>query len=83
MAKSKTMTVTNNVQYCLKTLKKAADALPPGEQRDEARKAIKYLMETAEGKTQIRRGGDCNWGRIIPTWELEKTHKFYKPKPKK
>lgn len=80
MSKSKTITVTNNIRYCLKTLKKAVEALPPGEQKKEASAAITYMLETAEGKTQIRRGGDCNWGRIIPPYMLEKTHKFYKPK---
>ena len=80
MAKSKTITVTNNVKYCLKILKKAVTALPPGDQKKEAQNAIKYMMETAEGKVQIRRGADCNWGRIIPTWLLPKTHKYFKPK---
>ena len=83
MAKSKTITVTNNVQYCLKTLRKAVDALPAGEQKDEARNAMRYLLDTAAGKTQIRRGSDCNWGRVIPTWQLAKTHKYYKPKSSK
>ncbi len=80
MPKSKTITVTKNVRYCLDILKKTANALPPGDQKKEAQNAIKYMMETAEGKAQIRRGGDCNWGKILPTWELPKTNKFYKSK---
>ena len=75
MSKSKTISVTNNVKYCLDTLKKAVSALPPGDQKKEAQDAIKYMMETAEGKTQIRRGSDCNWGKIIPTWTLPATPK--------
>jgi len=80
MAKSKSITVTKNVRYCLDTLKKAVTALPPGDQKKEAQDAIKYMMETAEGKAQIRRGGDCNYRIVIPTFKLPKTHKFYKPK---
>lgn len=80
MSKSKTITVTNNVRYCLKTLKKAVDALPPGDQKKEAGDAIRYLLEAAEGKVQIRRGGDCNWGKVIPPYMLDKTHRYYKPK---
>ena len=80
MAKSKTITVTKNVRYCLDILKKAVGALPPGDQKKEAQNAIKYMMETAEGKAQISRGGDCNYRIVIPTWELPKTNKYYKPK---
>lgn len=81
MSKSKSMTVTNNVKYCLKTLKKAVDALPPGDQKKEATNAMKYLLEAAEGKPQIYRGSHCDFRPVFPTWELEKTHKYYKPKP--
>jgi hypothetical protein len=80
MSKSKSITVTNNVRYCLKILKKAVEALPPGDQKKEASDAIKYLMECAEGKIQIRRGSDCNSKRVIPPYLLEKTNKYYKPK---
>jgi len=80
MPKSKTITVSKNVRYCLDILKKAVTALPPGDQKKEAQNAIKYMMETAEGKAQIRRGGDCNFRIVIPTHLLEKTNKFYKPK---
>ena len=81
MSKSKAITVTNNVKYCLKTLKKAVDALPPGDQKKEASAAIKYMVETSEGKPQIYRGVHCNYRPVVPTWQLEKTHKYYKPKP--
>lgn len=80
MSKSNTITVTNNVKYCLDTLKKAVSALPPGDQKKEAQNAIKYMMKTAEGETQIRRGGDCNFRIVIPPFKLPKNHKFYKPK---
>ncbi|MCK4835965.1 MAG: hypothetical protein KAT17_04975 [Candidatus Aminicenantes bacterium] len=81
MAKSKTITVTPNVNYCLKVLKKAADALPPGDQKKEAKDALNYLVDTSKGVAQLRRGADCNWARIIPPHMLVKTHKYYKPKP--
>lgn len=81
MAKSKTMTVSNNVNYCLETLKKAVAKLPDGDVKAEATNAIKYLIDTAKGKTQIRRGADCNWKKIIPNWLLDKSHKYYKPRP--
>ncbi|MCK4941988.1 MAG: hypothetical protein KAS65_00355 [Candidatus Aminicenantes bacterium] len=80
MAKSKTITVTKNVKYCLDTLKKAVDALPAGDQKKEASDAIKYMKQTAEGKAQIRRGNDCNFRLVIPPHLLKKTNKFYKPK---
>ena len=80
MAKSKTITVSKNVKYCLDTLKKAVDALPAGDQKKAAQDAIKYMMDTAKGKAQIRRGGDCNFRLVIPPHLLEKSNKFYKPK---
>jgi hypothetical protein len=80
MGKSKTMSVTKNVSYCLDTLKKAVAKMPAGDEKTEATNAIKYLIDTAKGKAQIQRGKDCNWKLIIPHWKLEKTSKFYKPK---
>ena len=81
MVKSKTITVTNNVIYCLDTLKKAVAKLPAGDEKNEATNAIKYLIDTSKGVTQIRRGADCNDKKVIPPWKLATTNPYYKPKP--
>jgi len=81
MAKSKTITVTNNVNYCLAALKKAVAKLPAGDEKTEATHAIKYLIDTSKGIAQIRRGGDCNDKRVIPPWKLAITNPYFKPKP--
>lgn len=81
MAKSKTMTVTNNVNYCLDTLKKAVAKIPDEKEKKAAQDAVKYLIDTSKGKEQLYRGKHCNYKVVIPPWNLETTHKFYKPKP--
>ena len=75
---SRKMTVTPNVKYCLKFLKKAVNNLPEADQ-EEAKRAIKYLADTAAGKAQIYQGAHCNFKKVIPPSLLSKDHKYYKP----
>lgn len=60
MPKSKTMSVTTNVEDCLKILRDTVDSLPSGKEKDMANKAITYLEETASGNRQPYRGQHCN-----------------------
>jgi hypothetical protein len=65
MNKSKTMTVTINVQDCLKVLRDTVNTLKKGKEKELAEKAITYLEETASGKTQPYRGQHCNAVRVV------------------
>ena len=73
------ITVTQNIQYCIDALQRAVKGLPEGDLKTEAKKAVKYLKDTAGGKPQSYRGEHCNWADVKPSNLLPKTHKFYKP----
>lgn len=67
MAKSKTIRVTPNVKKCLEHLKKAVNAMPDGDLKENAKGAISYLTRTFQGKPQPGRGIKCPGStRLIP-----------------
>jgi hypothetical protein len=76
---SRKMTVTKNVEYCLKTLKKAVNNLPDSAEQKTAKDAINYLIDTAAGKVQMYKGAHCNHKKVIPPSLLPRDHKYYKP----
>jgi len=59
MKKSKRITVTPNVEYSLKTLKKAVAELPAGEMKVRAGNALGNLMSAANGEKQVLRDTNC------------------------
>lgn len=60
MTRSKTISVTDNVEYCIKILKKAVKSLPDGDLKNEANGATTYLDKIVlKGETQPKRGKWC------------------------
>jgi hypothetical protein len=62
MAKSKTIRVTPNVDFCLKELKEAVKSMPEGNLRERAQGAVNYLSRTFKGEPQPARGAGCPGG---------------------
>ncbi len=60
MTKYRTVRVTPNLELCLRELRMALKALPPGEPRTRGRRALAYLERTFAGVRQPRKGGPCN-----------------------
>lgn len=65
MARSKTIAVTANVQKCLKALKEAVQALPAGDLKKRAQRALGYLERTFKGEKQPFRGAMCPVNKLI------------------
>lgn len=59
MAKSRRISVTPNLEYALKILKKATKSVADEELKKEAAEAIKYLDKTFKGEAQVARGYGC------------------------
>ena len=59
MAKSKTIRVTPNLDYCLKELKEAVKSMPEGELKKKAQGALSYLSRTFKGEPQPAQGRGC------------------------
>ena len=65
MAKSKTIRVTPNVDFCLKELKEAVKSMPEGDLKKKAQGALNYLSRTFKGEPQPAQGARCPGGRLI------------------
>jgi len=59
MPKSKTISVTPNVQKCLEILKLATESMPAGDLKRRAEAALGYLSRTFKGEPQPRKGSMC------------------------
>ena len=59
MEKSKRISVTPNLEYALKILKKAVNSVSDEELKKQANEAVKYLDETFKGDAQMLRGYGC------------------------
>lgn len=59
MAKSRRISVTPNLEYALKILKKAVKSLEDEDLKKEANDAVKYLDKTFKGEEQAMRGHGC------------------------
>jgi hypothetical protein len=59
MAKSKTIRVTKNVDFCLKELKEAVKSMPEGNLKERAQGAVGYLSRTFKGEPQPAQGARC------------------------
>lgn len=59
--------VTPNLEKCLEALRKAIQELPPGDLKDNAEGALKYMSRTFEGIPQPLEGKGCPPGEhFIP-----------------
>lgn len=65
MAKSKTIRVTPNVDFCLKELKEVVKSMPEGDLKKRAQGALSYLSRTFKGEPQPVKGVRCPGGRLI------------------
>lgn len=59
MAKSRAVRVTPNVLRCVSILKRAVAAMPAGDLKTRARKALAYLDSTFAGEPQPMHGDGC------------------------
>jgi hypothetical protein len=59
MAKSRRISVTPNLEYALKILKKAVKSITDEDLKKEASDAVKYLDKTFKGEAQTMRGHGC------------------------
>lgn len=68
MAKSRSISVTPNVQKCLEELKEVIKSLPAGDLKKRGEGALNYLSLTFKGEPQPLKGRNCPAGtRIIRT----------------
>ena len=59
MPKSKTVSVTPNVQKCLEILKLATESMPASDLKRRAEAALGYLSRTFKGEPQPHKGILC------------------------
>ena len=65
MPQSRTIRVTKNLMASLADLKKSVRAMPAGEAKTKAQRALTYMSNTFAGKRQPGRGLICPRGGIL------------------